>query len=189
MRRACRRLVAVAVLGVIPTGIASAGPTAPSRASPNAYYEAAVRGDPTAQAKLAALYAKDSHPQAFQWSWRAAHQGHAEAQLQLSEMFASGNGTPKDLVTAYLWAHLAQTYAVGEPTTEKADRMIVRLAQELSDTEIKEALRRAIGWQPRPEAKPADRTEARSGDGEIALVTASTGPGIRRAGPRRDEQR
>jgi len=177
------------------TGFASAGPS--SRPSANAYsagpsasafYEAAVRGDAAAQAKLAEQYVKSSQKDAFQWCWRAARQGHAGAQLQLADMFANGQGVPKHLVTAYFWAHLAQSNAVGDEMTAKADRMIVRLADQMSPAEIREALHRAEDWKPQPEAKPTERLDAKSGAGGFSLATDNS-QGERRIGPGREGRR
>jgi hypothetical protein len=173
-------LVAALVCGLALTEVASAGPT--SRASASAYFEAAVRGDPAAQAKLAEMYAKTSQKEAFQWCWRAAQQGHAGAQLQLAEMFANGQGVPKHLVTAYVWAHLAQSNAVGDEMTAKADQMIVRLADQMSVNDIREALHRADDWKPQPEARPPERTETKNGSG-FSLATDSS-QGERRTGRR-----
>lgn len=164
----------MAAIVIATTGVcAQAGPATGSRPSPTAYYEAAVRGDPEAQAKLAETQAKTSVKQAFQWSWRAAQQGHAGAQLQLSEMFASGQGVPKHLVTAYVWAHLAQANATDSATTERADRMIVQLAEQMSNADIREALRRAADWKPQPETRPSSNaTTTIDANGRIRTATA-----------------
>jgi hypothetical protein len=119
-------------------------------------YQAAVRGDPDAQADLAASYARgDGVPQsdafAFQWCLRAAAQGHAEAQLMLSGLFANGKGVPQDYVTAYKWASLAAASAREPDTLEKVVKTIRFLAPQLSDAEISEARARASDWKPRQE--------------------------------------
>ena len=98
----CLSFTAMA-LTVVMIGSAAAGSTLlpASERSYHDYYEAAVRGDPDAQASLAALYARDAgrphaDAYAFQWFMRAAGQGHAQAQLMLSEIFAAGKGVPKE---------------------------------------------------------------------------------------------
>ena len=182
-------LVAAIFCGVALAGVSSAGPSWRPSANANsagpstsAYYEAAVRGDAAAQAKLAEQYANSSQKDAFQWCWRAAQQGHAGAQLQLAEMFANGQGVPKHLVTAYYWAHLAQSNAVGDEMIAKADQMIVSLADQMSVDQIREALHRAEDWKPQLEARPPERAETKNGPG-FSLATDSS-QGERRTGRR-----
>ena len=109
-----RIILAAIALTMALAGPADGGPAL--RPAAERSYQAAVRGDPDAQADLAASYARgDGVPQsdalAFQWCLRAAGQGHAEAQLMLSGLFASGKGVPQDYVTAYKWASLAAANA------------------------------------------------------------------------------
>ncbi len=166
------------VLGVTLVASATAGPTLGPVGAGSPYYEAAVRGDPTAQAMLGAQYAKTSDAQAaFQWIWRAAQQGHGGAQLELAEMFAAGRTVPKHLVTAYQWAYLAQGNAGDAETTAKADQLISQLAQQLSNAEIKDALRRAAEWKPRRELQPQGGDTKRRQSGPV-LAAADTKPVI-----------
>jgi hypothetical protein len=182
MRAMGRSLFTGVVLGVTLVASATAGPTLGPVGAGSPYYEAAVRGDPTAQAMLGAQYAKTSDAQAaFQWIWRAAQQGHGGAQLELAEMFATGRTVPKHLVIAYQWAYLAQGNADDAETTAKADQLIGRLAQQLSNAEIKDALRRATDWKPRRELQPQGETRRRA-SGPV-LAAADTKPVIEALAP------
>jgi TPR repeat protein len=129
------------------------------------YYQLAVRGDPEAQANLAASYARgdgvaQSDAHAFQWCLRAAGQGHGEAQLMLSGLFANAKGAPRDYVTAYKWASIAAAHSREPEILERAVNMIRALATQLSGDEIDAARARAAAWQPRYEMVRADPTPA-----------------------------
>lgn len=176
MRTMPRALFTGVILGVTMVASATAGPTLAPLGTGSPYYEAAVRGDPAAQARLGAQYKGSDAQAAFQWLWRAAQQGHGGAQLELADMFATGRTVPKHLVTAYQWAHLAQTHADDPDTTAKADQLIGRLARQLSDAEIRDALRRAADWQPRREVQPQSRVSPTTGTAgkSIGPVLAAT---------------
>jgi hypothetical protein len=178
MRGAPCTPLTVLVLTAIMMGTAAAGPTLSERAPPDfagsgrpwatsaespppserhrPYYDDAVRGDPDAQAKLAALYAQgagvpQSDAAAFQWSMRAAGQGHAQAQLMLSEFFASDKLHPKNSIAAYKWALIAAASAREPKTRNNATGMLDLLAAEMSREQMDEARRLAATWRPKRE--------------------------------------
>ena len=138
-----------------------------------AYYKAAVQGSADAQASLGALYAKgagvpQSDTTALQWFMRAAEQGHGKAQVMLGEIWANGWGVPRNQAIAYKWATLAKANATEPKTREKADKLIDRLAQQMSDDQIAEARGWAAQWKPQLEVtqsvQPVD-TRSRSNAG------------------------
>ena len=197
MRAAPCTPFAAMVLTAIMTGTAAAGPTlssasertpvferghAPSSQHYQKYYEEAVRGDPDAQAKLAALYAEGagvprSDAYAFQWSIRAAGQGHPQAQLMLSEIFAAGKVPPKNSIAAYKWASIAEAGAREPQTREKAARMLDLFAPEMSEEQIDEARSLAADWKPKPELRQPGNG---SGNGHAAenRVSRSAAPAM-----------
>ena len=65
------------------------------------------------------------------WFRRAADQGHAGVQFNLSTMYATGRGVPQDYVTAHMWANLA-----GARGDEEARELRDRLAEEMSAGKI-----------------------------------------------------
>ncbi|MCC6778498.1 MAG: sel1 repeat family protein [Hyphomicrobiales bacterium] len=157
-----RSIASGTILGAALIGVATAGPTLGPLGAGSPYYEAAVRGDAAAQARLGLQYRGNDAQLAFQWLWRAAQQGHGAAQLEIADMFATGRTVPKHLVTAYQWAHLAQGGAEDRETAAKADGLINQLAPQMSEADIKDALRRAADWQPRREVQqPQGRTTPR----------------------------
>ena len=139
---------------------ASCRPSAPITTN----YEAAVRGDPDAQASLAVFHANEaggpqSNAYALQWFIRAAGQGHAQAQLMLSEIFAAGKGVPKNNLAAYKWASVAAASAREPQTTENAVAMLKLLAPQMSQAQIVEARSLAAGWKPKPEVLQANNDQ------------------------------
>lgn len=156
-----RSIAGGTILGAALIGVATAGPTLGPLGAGSPYYEAAVRGDAAAQARLGLQYRGNDAQLAFQWLWRAAQQGHGAAQLEIADMFATGRTVPKHLVTAYQWAHLAQGSAEDRETAAKADGLINQLARQMSEADIKDALRRAADWQPRREVQPQGRAAPR----------------------------
>ena len=77
------------------------------------------------------------------WFRRAADQGHAGVQFNLSTMYANGRGVPQDYVTAHMWANLA-----GARGDEEARELRDRLAEEMSAGKIAAAQRAAREWRP-----------------------------------------
>ncbi len=73
------------------------------------------------------------------WYRRAAEQGHLVAQIRLSVAYQLGEGVPRDLVTAYKWAMLAERdspYSVRDS----------KLASEMTPEQIAEGEKRALEW-------------------------------------------
>ena len=54
-----------------------------------------------------ALGAPQNYREAVKWYLLAAHQGDAQAQGSLGEMYAKGQGVPKDFIKAHAWMNLA----------------------------------------------------------------------------------
>ncbi len=61
-----------------------------------------------------AAYERAAYETAFKEFMEVAEQGHAEAQLNLGGMYASGRGVPSDYVMAYMWVNLSASQ--GEET-------------------------------------------------------------------------
>ena len=67
---------------------------------------------PIAQADFAnaqQAYSKGDFLNAATWMFRAAEQGHPEAQHYLGLMFDTGRGVPQNFVSSYMWFSLAET--------------------------------------------------------------------------------
>jgi TPR repeat protein len=72
----------------------------------------------------------------------AAEIGDADAQFHLGLLYATGQGVPRDLVIAQKWLNLAAAAGVQE-----ANAYRIRLAENMTATEIAEALRLARCWK------------------------------------------
>lgn len=70
----------------------------------------------------------------FAWCQKAADQGIATAQLKLAQSHAEGIGTPKDVVSAYMWFLLVNDYVLRERN---------RLAKSMTMEQLLEAEERA----------------------------------------------
>ena len=156
MRSLLKVMIVATALGGAMLGAVHAGEGASRLSETNAYYKAAVQGSADAQAHLGALYAKgagvpQSDTTALQWFMRAAEQGHGKAQVMLGEIWANGWGVSRNEAIAYKWATLAKASALEPETREKADKLIDRLAQHMSDDQVAEARRWAAQWKPQPE--------------------------------------
>ena len=77
------------------------------------------------------------------WHLLAAEQGDSYAQNALGEMYREGEGCPRNTVLAYMWFDLAAARGWRKPR-ENRDR----LAENMTEDEIKEARRIAEEWQP-----------------------------------------
>ena len=92
-------------------------------------FQAASKGDPVAFAQLKAL----------------GNKGDADAQVNLGVMYATGEGVPKDLVIAYMWANLAAAQGnFGAKATREA------LKKEMTPAQIAEGQRLSREWRPKP---------------------------------------
>lgn len=164
-------IVATALGGAMPGPVHAGEAASHVSETASAYYRAAVQGSPDAQANLGALYAKgvgvpQSDTAAFQWFMRAAEQGHGKAQVMLGEIWANGWGVPRNEAIAYKWATLAKANGLDLKTRDKADKLIDRLAQQMSDDQIAEARLWAAQWKPQREVaqsiQPVDAAKAGS---------------------------
>ncbi|GAB4177884.1 MAG: hypothetical protein Fur0032_18220 [Terrimicrobiaceae bacterium] len=98
---------------------------------------AAAAGDATAMRELA-----DQAPtsmEAFEWTQRAASQGDTESQARLAAMFATGQGTVKDLASAIEWGRKAA--ASGDPVAMRTIGLIL-----LFDSESPQDHTEGLGW-------------------------------------------
>lgn len=115
------------------------------------YRRAADQGNATAQNNLGAMYRQglgvpQDYQEAFRWFLRAAEQGNGGAQNHVGLMYYKGEGVEKDLVQAYMWAYLAAQQGV-DPSIQALDF----LAQEMSPSQIEEAIDLAKKWKPKGE--------------------------------------
>ena len=79
-----------------------------------------------------------------------AEQGNVTAQVELGFMYATGDGVPKDFVTAHQWLSLAAVSLEG-PGLATVTRYRDVVAQQLSPTQLAEAERRSREWVRTPE--------------------------------------
>lgn len=115
------------------------------------YRRAADQGNATAQNNLGAMYRQglgvsQDYQEAFRWFLRAAEQGNGGAQNHVGLMYYRGEGVEKDLVQAYMWAYLAAQQGV-DPSIQALDF----LAQEMTPSQIEEAIDLAKNWKPKGE--------------------------------------
>ncbi len=120
----------------------------------------AVEGHREAQFELGEKQFNDGAPEdkraAWYWLCLAAQQRHAEAQYRLGMFYREGlDPVRRDLAKAYLWYELA---ADGRAPGAARDRAAV--AKELTPAQIAAAERRAIEWQPNPDACNLDPAAA-----------------------------
>jgi TPR repeat protein len=69
------------------------------------------------------------HDEALLWAQRLAESGDAPGQLMLGNMYANGEGSPRDLVRAYMWYDIAATMA----QQDAADPAMEQTAVEMRD--------------------------------------------------------
>jgi uncharacterized protein len=115
------------------------------------YRRAADQGNATAQNNLGAMYRQglglpQDYQEAFRWFLRAAEQGNGGAQNHVGLMYYKGEGVEKDLIQAYMWAYLAAQQGV-DPSIQAIDF----LAQEMTPSQIEEAMDLAKKWKPKGE--------------------------------------
>lgn len=105
-----------------------------------------------AETMLGVMYAKGRGVRAdpataFVYYYRAANRGYAPAQLALSDVFANGKGTLRNLDQAYLWARLAAQR--GDTRLARAATIhAARLARVLSTDRLKLIDRELHNWRP-----------------------------------------
>ena len=115
-------------------------------------WQRAFKGDREARFEIGEKLFKDGAPEAKRaaryWFCLAAQQGHAGAQHRLGLYYREGlDPVRRDLSQAYLWYELA---ADGRAPGAAGDRAAV--ARDLTPAEIAAAERRAVEWQPDPDA-------------------------------------
>jgi hypothetical protein len=114
---------------------------------------AAGGGDSSAQLLLGALYGvgatdppvERNIAESMKWYRRAAEQGVAAAQHNLAELYANGEGVPKNDAEAYFWWNLA---AAQGHEKAKTSRDIVE--KKMTREQIAEAQRRSAAWKATP---------------------------------------
>lgn len=79
------------------------------------------------------------------WYYRAANQGHGEAQFALGMLYNKGEGVPRDFVLAYMWLNLSASQAVGENQDFKA-RMRDAIATKMTVRQVQMAQGLALAW-------------------------------------------
>ena len=119
------------------------------------YYQAASRGDDTAQFYLGALHSAgigrpQSDTEAFQWISRAAQQGHSQAMLVLSGLCATGRGTPKDNVAGYRWAYIVASGTKIDEFRNGARQLMGVLETRMTREEVYQAKSEAERWRAIP---------------------------------------
>lgn len=88
------------------------------------------------------------------WLSKAAEQSQHEAQAELASLCEWGRGVPRDLNRAYLWRLLSQDGA------SKPNDQLRNLANQIDDTDIADAERRASEWRQAHPAKPKAELES-----------------------------
>lgn len=131
---------------------------------------AADAGDAHAQALLGSILLRGApdvprdENRAADYMQRAAHQGSAQAQLNLGGMFKEGRGVPRDSVQAHFWMSLGLA-RITPPTPTPGDREAAatlfaldsaryerdQLASYMTVYELAESERLQRAWTPRIE--------------------------------------
>jgi uncharacterized protein len=134
------------------------------------YRKAAIQGHREAQARLGYLYLNDEEVErdghdAFKWNQRSAEQGHPRAQYNLSHLLFRGVGTSKDLVKSLAWMILANQAKLTE-----AARALPLLRQQLSPSEVEQAVKLAALGPLRIFGKPQGTSAPAAGISRVAKV-------------------
>lgn len=108
---------------------------------------AAEQGHLNAQFNLGSLYLDGQGTQVsiiegLNWFTQAAKNGHANSAYTLAKMYQEGDFVDSDLVKAHAWA--AQSEINEHP---EASLLKEEIAQDLSETEIRQARRTFAAWQ------------------------------------------
>lgn len=101
------------------------------------------------QYQLALIYLKglgvpQDYSEALHWFRKAAEHGHMGAQLQLGQMYATGQGTAANKIMAHMWLNLAATGAY--ETSKMARSARDNLSKKMTPTEIERAQQLARKW-------------------------------------------
>ena len=70
---------------------------------------------------------------AAKWNRWEAKAGDKRAQLRLARQYLNGQGVPRDMVSAYMWASLAESAGV-----EAATRFVDELEGRMSSSQLQE---------------------------------------------------
>lgn len=117
------------------------------------YRAAAEQGDVIAQIGLGVSYYRgdgvlQDSAEAAKWYERAAAYGDQNAQGRLADLYARGVGVSQDKVTALMWLILAGV-DVSDDNREIIPAYRARLTASLTSSDVAEAERRAMAWEPR----------------------------------------
>lgn len=118
------------------------------------FYEAAAAlGYAPAMFRVGTLYANGrgvavDFVTANSWYRRAADLGDGSAQYNLGLNILAGRGATKSAKEAYFWFLLATERLVDPNDLEAAKKNLERTLPQLSDAELAEVRRQALGWQP-----------------------------------------
>jgi TPR repeat protein len=85
--------------------------------------------------------------EALKWWRRAANQGSGKAQASLALYFASQGQDP---VQALMWYLVSERRLHGDEV-DRAQKERLQLARLMNPSDVREAERRAVLWQPHPE--------------------------------------
>ncbi|WP_445619150.1 tetratricopeptide repeat protein [Kushneria sp. Sum13] len=107
------------------------------------YEEWAKSGDPYALTSVGNMYndgvgVKKNKEKAFYWYNQAVQQDFMSAQREIASLYASGEGAEKDLVMAYMMYDLGGTAGIEGKK---------KVAQEMTEDQIKEAITKSRRWQ------------------------------------------
>jgi cell division septation protein DedD len=127
-----------------------------------------------------------NYPEAAKWYRAAADQEDPSAQLNLGNLYAEGKGMARDYAEAYFWFSLAINSLPEGPDLEQANRNREIVAGQLSQRQIRKALRQALVWapvKPQPSAASAmapadspDETESSMAERLVANLLRMTLP-------------
>jgi uncharacterized protein len=93
---------------------------------------------------LGGLGTVQDYSEALRWFRKAAEHGHMGAQLELGQMYATGQGTVTNKVLAHMWLNLAATGAYGVSNAARNARD--GLTRKMTPAEIKRAQQLARKW-------------------------------------------
>src|SRR5882724_3392068 len=153
------------------------------------YRFGAERGDISDQTSLAFILREGGFPfndikiekdpnEAAKWYLRAARQGNGDAQIEIGEMYAEGEGVSQDFVEAYKWFNIAATstekpdLSVFTATNQEALKQLLprvaqkarehreNLVQRMTPDQIAEAQQLARVFKPRKESNSKNPTSS-----------------------------
>ncbi len=115
------------------------------------FHKAADQGDVLAMYHLGQLHLSDKDPvSAAPWLLKNADHGGVVSQLHVAKMFREGEGMPKDLVSAYMWANLAAARVDHGTNAEEARSIRDEIEGQMTPGQIAEGQRLAREWKAKP---------------------------------------